>query len=672
MSPVPVLRDRDLRPTLRQVAVRGVVVTLVDGVALWLLAWVLPRFAIDSFGEALLAGLVLGFVNAVVWPAVAVLVVPLSVLTLGLGAVVLDALVVGLVLDRLPGVHIDGVGTILLVTLGLAVVTALLSAVLAVDDDAWFDRSMARRARRRAVAATDVPGTVFVQLDGLSEPVLRRALAGGDVPTLRRWIDERTHRITPWEPEWSCQTGGSQCGILHGDVTDMPAFRWIEKGTGTVLVSNRPKAAAEIERRHGGGPGLLAGGGSSYGNLFTGGAARAALTMSVAGQRKEGRIGAGYGRYFARPDNATRTLTASVVEILRERGAAMDQRRRDVRPRIERSWGYAFLRTFTTVVSRDVCLQGVLNDMAEGSPAIYVDFVGYDEVAHHSGPERADTVAVLRDLDRQIRRIDRSRQWAPRPYHVVVLSDHGQTQGEPFAEHYGESLAQVVARLCGSAASGDPDAEEGRTESTAWLRHAEGRRGRTERAAPPAAATVLASGNLGLVYLAAAPRRMTLEEIEAAHPDLVPGLLAHPGIGFVLVRSAVEGALVLGAAGRHCLATGMVTGTDPLGPFGPQAAAQVAVADAYPSVADLMVNSAYDSVTGEVNAFEHQVGSHGGMGGDQQRPFVLHPADLPVPAEPIRGPVALHQVLMAWRPPVTTAPPPPPPPSAVLAEPASP
>ena len=120
------------------------------------------------------------------------------------------------------------------------------------------------------------------------------------------------------------------------------------------------------------------------------------------------------------------------------------------------------LRAFTTVVSRDVSVQGVLNDVAEGRAAIYVDLLGYDEVSHHSGPERADALAVLRDIDRQIGRIARSFQWAPRPYRLVVLSDHGQTQGAAVpGRSAGETLAELVGRLCGAAASGDPDAEHG-------------------------------------------------------------------------------------------------------------------------------------------------------------------------------------------------------------------
>ena len=116
-----------------------------------------------------------------------------------------------------------------------------------------------------------------------------------------------------------------------------------------------------------------------------------------------------------------RTLLAAIVEIGRERLAAGRQRRRGVEPRVERGWVYALLRTFTTVVTRDVSVQGVVNDMCEGRAAIYVDMLGYDEVAHHSGPERVDALAVLRDLDRQVGRIERTATWTPRPYKIVVL-----------------------------------------------------------------------------------------------------------------------------------------------------------------------------------------------------------------------------------------------------------
>ena len=86
--------------------------------------------------------------------------------------------------------------------------------------------------------------------------MLERALRSGDVPTLHRWLRDGSHRLAGWETGWSSQTGVSQCGILHGSVVDMPAFRWVDKATGTVVVSNHPASAAAIERDHSDGEGL--------------------------------------------------------------------------------------------------------------------------------------------------------------------------------------------------------------------------------------------------------------------------------------------------------------------------------------------------------------------------------------------------------------------------------
>ncbi len=644
------MRDHEHRLTLGQVLRRTLTVTVVNTVALLIAAWIMPSFSIDSGGDALLAGFVLGLVDGVLWPMLSVLIVPLSVLTLGLGAILLNALFVLLVLDALPGITLDGFGPAVVLVVLLSILTTLVSTVLSVDDDAWFDRRMAAATRRRAkdVPHSDVPGFAFVQIDGLAAAVLRRAIASGDAPHLSRLVHDGTHTLVDWETDWSSQTGVSQCGILHGSNADMPAFRWVEKDTGLVVVSNHPKSAAEIEARHSDGHGLLAHHGSSYGNLFSGDAERAVLTMSVVGKKKEGRIGAGYGRYFSHPYHAVRTAVSFVTEVFRERRAARDQIRRGVEPRVSRSWTYAFLRSFTTVISRDVSVQGILEDISEGRAAIYVDFLGYDEVSHHSGPERADTLAVLRDLDRQIARIHRSFQWAPRPYHLVVLSDHGQTQGAPFEQRAGESLAAVVERLVGQVSTGQADADEekGRTESTAMFRAARGKV--KDEEAATTGTMVLASGNLALIYLMSEKRRLTLEEIDERHPQLVAGLVEHPAIGFVLARSAARGAVVIGRSGRHWLDEGVVDGDDPLVPFGESAAAKVRRVDGFPHVADLMVNSVIDPATDEVAAFEHQVGSHGGLGGPQTHPFLLHPASLSAPAEPIVGAVGIHRQLKTW------------------------
>jgi hypothetical protein len=70
----------------------------------------------------------------------------------------------------------------------------------------------------------------------------------------------------------------------------------------------------------------------------------------------------------------------------------------------------------------------------------------------------------------------------------------------------------------------------------------------------------------------------------------------------------------------------------------------VARSDTFPHCADIMVNGAWDAQTDEVGGFEGLVVSHGDLGGEQTRPFVLHPADLPVPDEPLHGAEAVHRL----------------------------
>src|SRR6202000_762461 len=107
---------------------------------------------------------------------------------------------------------------------------------------------------------------------------------------------------------------------------------------------------------------------------------------------------------------------------------------------------YPFLRATLCVVVRDLIVFGVLGDMMRGRPAVYATFSSYDEVAHHSGLERADTLEALRKLDQQFGRIDRAPRVAPRPYKIVVLYDPGQTQGMTFRQRNGYGLDDLVQR----------------------------------------------------------------------------------------------------------------------------------------------------------------------------------------------------------------------------------
>ena len=417
------------------------------------------------------------------------------------------------------------------------------------------------------------------------------------------------------------------------------------------MTCSAPADCAEIERRRGTGDGLLVDGGASRGNLLSGEADEVILTVSRMDADKE--ANPGYRAFFANGMNVTRVLVLYVWEVILEWIASIRGIRRDVHPRGHRGGSYPFLRAAMCVAVRDLVIFGVLSDMMKGRPAVYATFASYDEVAHHSGLERADTLEALRKLDQQFGRVMRACRYAPRPYEVVVLSDHGQTQGATFLQRNGYGLKDLVERSLSTGNVAELSAgDENDTAVGQAVREATGTAPKDPDAGADVGgqdAIVLGSGNLGLIYLMDAPRRLMLEEIEERHPALIPALREHPHIGFILVRSQTRGPLAMGARGIHHLETGEVEGEDPLAPFSPTAAQHLRRTDGFAHVADIMVNSFYDPELDEGCAFEELISFHGGMGGPQTEPFVMPPAHFPLPDAPIVGAEELHRVLKGWR-----------------------
>jgi uncharacterized membrane protein YvlD (DUF360 family) len=626
---------------------------ILTALALAVAAAILPGVDIASTGGALLVALVVGVLNAVVPPLVAALRLPLMLVLGFLITLVLNALLFEFAADVLESLTVDSFWWALAAALVVAAVSVALEVVFSAnDDDAYTFQVVQRVARRQGGAIqTDVPGVIFLEIDGLALPVLRRAMRDGSAPTMARWLGEGTHRLLEWEPDLSSQTGASQAGILLGSNDDIPAFRWVEKETGTMMTCSAPDDCARIERERATGKGLLVEGGASRGNLLSGEAEAVILTVSRIEAEK--RANPGYRAFFANGFNVSRALVLFMWEVLLEWTAALRASRRDVRPRGHRGGIYPFMRAAMCVIIRDLIVYGVLTDMMRGRPAIYATFSSYDEVAHHSGLERADTLEALRKLDQQFGRIERARRYAARPYQIVVLSDHGQTQGATFKQRNGYGLDELVERSVETAdvtgiAGGDEQHEmvglavaeaTGRTEQ----------KKRSKKDVSDRKVIVLGSGNLGLVYLMEEPRRLTREEIEERHPRLLPALREHPHVGWILVRSADHGAVALGATGEHYLDEGRVEGKDPLAAFSPNAPKHLLRTDRFPHVADIMVGSFYDPELDEGCAFEELISFHGGIGGPQTRPFILAPVGLPVPEEAIIGAAHVHEVLWGWR-----------------------
>jgi uncharacterized membrane protein YvlD (DUF360 family) len=637
----------------------------VGTVALAITGAILPGLHSDSWRDYAWVALTAGVIGAVVRPVLVSVSAKIGWVAVFLVAVCGQALVLALAIDAVPGVHSTSFGNTILAAFVCAAVTTLLSWVVTAGTEEAFTASLLRRGRSLAesVSDPDTDGVVFVQLDGVSFTVLRWGVQAGRLPTISRWLSSGSHKLHEWRTQIPCTTPASQIGILHGDVKDVPAFRWYDREAGRVLVANRPADAAIIEGRASDGRGLLADDGMSVSNVFSGDAERSAMTMS--------RLSAGRGShqtrraiawYLARPDGFFRSLTRTIVEVVKERFQARRQRKRDLRPRVHRGWTFAILRAVSNGVLRDLNTAIVSDEMLRGTKVVYVDYVDYDEIAHHAGVFRPESLASLEGMDAVLSILERVAEVSRRKYHIVLVSDHGQSQGTIFADAYGMELSELCAELTSQQVSGVQDSVESWGRAEALLddvgpdsksgRMVRPATSRVQRAAAEGADTedeaalvVLGSGNLGLVFVPE-PERLTREQIDERWPALIPGLVAHPGIGFVACLSQGR-PLAIGEAGEIWLDDGTVTGVDPLAPYGDGAALRMGRTVLGPRAPDLYVNSSIDETTLEVGAFEPLVGSHGGLGGWQDQAMLVTPTELDQFVHPIETAADVHHIFVA-------------------------
>jgi uncharacterized membrane protein YvlD (DUF360 family) len=632
-----------------------------SALGLGVVAALIPNLSATSPWAWVAVSAVVGIVALLLRPVLVELSARLGWLAVLLVALVGQALILYGAMLLVPGIEATFVSALVASWAAAALGTAVQWLTTSGTDDALV-MTLMRRGRPDVVEDAHVPGFLFVQLDGVPFPVLQWAVQSGGVPTIREWLLSERYVLREWTPQFPCTTPASQLGILHGTIDAVPAFRWYDRELGRVLVANRPADARIIEGRASDGRGLLADDGVSISNLFTGDAARSFMTMSriepSRGSTETRRI---FARFTLLPSGFARSMSRTLAEVARERWQARRQERRRLQPRVHRGWTFAALRAVTNGVLRDLNTALIAQEMRKGTRAIYVDYVDYDEVAHHAGLTRPESLAVLEALDRLLASLELLRTRAARDYHLVVLSDHGQSQGRSFADRHGQTLAEVCAELMsadvtsvdtpveglGRAQAVTEDVGDGSGVGRLASRADAGlQRRRHEEQMESGASVVLGSGNLGLLYTRQS-RRHTLESLDAAWPRLIPGLVEHPGVLFVAGVDAAGRPWAIGPAGRQDLASGAVEGASPLSALGEHAARVLARAVLMPQAPDLYINSAIDPTTGDVAAFEELVGAHGGLGGWQDRAMLLVPAPLAgLLPDRIEGADTLHRSLV--------------------------
>jgi hypothetical protein len=563
----------------------------------------------------------------------------------------------------------------------------------------WIDRLRHRFYRsyyrlkylpfaRERRARTDAAGRGFVgiQIDALAFEDFERALVAGHMPFLRRLIDRDGWELRRFPAGLPSATPAAQAAIFHGVKERIPAFRFYEKGDRRVIIGSQPASMQFIRDRL---PdrGILTGG-SSYVNLYDGGADRASWTLSDRNRQPFLRSLGGSRillLLLVNPLRVLRMLGVIVLEYLREE---KDRFISQLRGESTHYWWYLpFLHIGTNVVLRELQTLSVLLDIYVGVPKIYTTYNAYDEFAHHFGPSSRTAYKSLRALDRRIREVFKLINRMPgRPYDVYILSDHGQTPSVPYRIRYGETLGDTIndaveQGVMVMARTGEyaPPREAveflvGELEEVASTSGAAARRlgfglGRWIRRhykVFPLVAEVVRpladhdlvvtySSSLAHVYWTRPETPLTFDEIrhDPERRALYYFLVAHRGIGVVLTRM-LDGVHAESDRGRALVTVDgeveILTGEDPLAPFAPERVERRALLHLVrlPNAGDLVLFGAYDPEQDLQICFDDQVGAHGALGGRQFWPFILTSPGLIPERYPITDPLDLHPLFARY------------------------
>jgi len=672
--------------TFVKIILRLLFVWGIDTLSLFLTAALVAGISISSTGEtsalgvAAAAALVLGIVNLLVRPIILMLSIPLGFVLVFIAGFFANAITLMLTGTIIPGFTVEGFGAAVLGGLILGVINTIFTTLITVDnEDSFYQGVVEKLAGRSHYEGEDFtkPGLLMIEIDGLSYRHLKHAIEKGLLPTFKRLMDAQGYQLSHVDCGLPSQTSACQAGIMFGDNYDIPAFRWYDKEKQKLYVSGRD--APEINARYAHGHGLMRGG-ASINNMMNGDARHSLLTLAdLKASDKHERVerARDISLLMLNPYFLTRVIVLFLWEAFVEVWEYTKDVIQNTQPRLNRlHGGYPFIRAATTVFMRDVSGHLTGLEIIRGAPSIYVTWPGYDEVAHHSGPWSPYAFNVLSRYDRVINAlIDLIDRKAPRPYNLVILSDHGQSSGATFKQRYGMDLKTYIESLLPRhvtvhAPQGGDEGSLSLTAAVAELDNVQeyGAGGRISKKVIAKAknlienkikpgndpiprdvnVTVCGSGNIAQVYFHLASHKLTLEELEQVYPGMVEEIVQHEGIGVVVGYNGKGEPLAMGKHGKRNLHTGEITGEDPMAMFGDpdlRASQMRRIAD-FPHAGDLIVNSTFYS-DGTVAAMEELIGNHGGIGGEQTDAFIFHPPNLEVP--PTTNSKDVYDILNTYR-----------------------
>jgi len=497
----------------------------------------------------------------------------------------------------------------------------------------------------------DAPQQLLIQIDGLSRPALERALSKDRLPTLSRLAGDEGSRLVSVYAGLPSTTPAAQGELFYGVRGCVPAFAFLQERSVPRHMLD-PESAAAVQRRlEREDSGLLAGG-SSYCNIYTGGAAiamfcPAELAGSPGGPTRSVRYRlraiAGYAGV------ALRALGMTLGEVLRLVLRRKPRKGIPLRRRIEDSWN----RILATIVLRDSARLAALHDLRAGLPVVHVNFLGYDKQAHRYGPDSAPARRALKGIDKAIGSLVAECESGEGACTAVVYSDHGQETTTPLRRVAGRGIEEIVrdavravlpreagrggsaARRGGRSTDQSLSAEVGERVLGIGTTRDEDESGRT--------ITTVESGPIAHVYIDGGPTGEQLIEISRA-------ICADPEGVAVLVPGAEAGVTACSDSSRPVPLADFCGERLAGHPFASSIACDLERLARHPDAGDLVLLSTGFGARPLTFAEEH--GSHGGPGAEETHAFAIVPRGLDLGPAPDGGPVRfedLRRALLAER-----------------------
>ena len=522
-----------------------------------------------------------------------------------------------------------------------------------------------RRLRLGPAPATGDRRLLIVQIDGLSRAVLEQGIAAGRMPFLRRMLERDQWRLRPMVVGMPTSTPAFQMAAMYGVRPDIPGFHFHDKRRREDVYFPRAGDAALVEARQSAGRRGIVDGGSSYGCVFTGGAADNLFSFAMIKRPTGQGVVRAISNFVVLAWVLVKALALTAVEL----GRAVLRLLADPVGEWNRGFKSLAIKVGISVWVRQLFNLAASRDLYRGAPSVYVNYLDYDVFAHAYGPRHRRALRALRRVDRSIQHLWRVCRRVPEHrYDLYVLSDHGQAHCTPFEKLAG---GRRIERMLFDEVFTGPDVREvtpahpaGRHRLSSGIKAFRTGRapgvfqrffnyleedfpwvlGELKEARERHNVRVIAAGPNAFVYFVDTPEPLTIQRIEDRWPGLGETLSRCPGIGYVLAR---------GNDGPVCFWRGKryrpsVSDPAPFANRDDAAAVVTGIHDlmAMPSAGDLVLYG-IDAAEGNVS-FIAEIGAHAGPSRDELHTFVIGDAHARLP-ESIEHPIQLYPYFIAYQ-----------------------